>query len=76
MRELGVKELENIDKAGVGMKKVWEPYKNYRKRIVEICGTKSVEGNCRRAAAFWTDDPVEHLLQCGRLVWQPNTGKC
>jgi len=44
MRELGVKELENIDKAGVGMKKVWEPYKNYRKRIVEICGTKSVEG--------------------------------
>ena len=44
MRELGVKELENIDKAGVGIKKVWEPYKNYRKRIVEICGTKNVEG--------------------------------
>jgi hypothetical protein len=44
MRELGIKELENIDKAGVGMKKVWEPYKNYRKRLVEICGTKKIEG--------------------------------
>jgi GldM C-terminal domain/GldM N-terminal domain len=44
MRELGIKELENIDKAGVGMKKVWEPYKNYRKRLVEICGTYKVEG--------------------------------
>jgi hypothetical protein len=44
MRELGIKELENIDKAGVGIKKVWEPYKNYRKRLIEICGTYKVEG--------------------------------
>jgi hypothetical protein len=44
MRELGIKELENIDKVGVGMKKVWEPYKNYRKRLVELCGTKKIEG--------------------------------
>ncbi len=44
MRELGIKELENIDKSGVGIKKVWEPYKNYRKRLVEICGTYKVEG--------------------------------
>ncbi len=43
MRELGIKELENIDKAGVGMKKVWEPYKTYRKRLVEICGSYKVD---------------------------------
>jgi len=44
MRELGIVELENIEKSGVGMKKVWEPYKNYRKRLVELCGTKKIEG--------------------------------
>lgn len=42
MRELGIKELEEIDKNGDGMKKVWIPYKNYRKRLVELCGTYSV----------------------------------
>jgi hypothetical protein len=41
MRELGIKELEEIDKGGVGMAKVWEPYKLFRKRLVEICGTKT-----------------------------------
>lgn len=42
MRELGIKELEEIDKNGVGMSKVWEPYKTFRKRLVEICGTYSI----------------------------------
>jgi hypothetical protein len=42
MRELGIKELEEIDKNGVGMSKVWEPYKAFRKRLVEICGTYSI----------------------------------
>lgn len=42
MRELGIKELEEIDKNGIGMSKVWEPYKNFRKRLVEICGTYSI----------------------------------
>jgi len=41
MRELGIKELADIDKNGVGMSKVWMPYKNYRKRLIEICGTYS-----------------------------------
>jgi hypothetical protein len=42
MRELGIKELEEIDKNGVGMSKIWEPYKTFRKRLVEICGTYSI----------------------------------
>ena len=42
MRELGIVELEEIDKNGVGMAKVWEPYKGFRKRLVEICGTYSL----------------------------------
>jgi len=39
MRELGVKELKEIDPNGVGMKQVWEPYKLFRKRLIELCGT-------------------------------------
>jgi hypothetical protein len=41
MRELGIKELEDIDPNGVGMKNVWNPYKLFRKRLVELCGTYS-----------------------------------
>ncbi|NBX38276.1 MAG: hypothetical protein EBR54_02550 [Flavobacteriia bacterium] len=42
MRELGIVELEEIDKNGVGMAKLWLPYKGFRKRLVEICGTYSL----------------------------------
>jgi len=42
MRELGIKELDEIDKNGVGMSKVWEPFKTFRKRLIEICGTYSI----------------------------------
>ena len=42
MRELGIKELEEIDENGIGMSKIWEPYKTFRKRLVEICGTYSI----------------------------------
>ncbi|MFM7724177.1 MAG: hypothetical protein ACKO7O_05240, partial [Bacteroidota bacterium] len=42
MRELGIKELEEIDENGIGMSKIWKPYKTFRKKLVEICGTYSI----------------------------------
>jgi len=42
MRELGIVELDEIKGEGIGMKKIWEPFKNFRKRLIEICGSYSI----------------------------------
>jgi len=78
MRELGIKELEDIDKNGVGMSKVWIPYKNFRKRLIEVCGSYSVADKSYKVSlngavdAFSTnkdlENKVEKLIKSGNKV--------
>jgi hypothetical protein len=44
MQTLGVRGFDQIDRNGLGIKKLWAPYVAYQNHLIELCGTYSNNG--------------------------------